>query len=66
MIEKIVAIDKIEVVSGGIVQVRQRTSIVEDGAEIAFTYQRWTLQPGDDLSAQSEDVQAVCKVIWRE
>jgi hypothetical protein len=59
-----VVIDKIEVVEGGIVQVREATRVMRDGQEIAVSYQRWTLSPGQDVSDQGGTVQAVCAAVW--
>jgi len=57
-------IDKIEVVGNGIVQVRQVTRILKDGSEIARNYHRWTLAPGQDVSDQAANVQAICQAAW--
>jgi len=66
MLEKQIGIDKIEVVEGDFVQVRQVTRIVEDGTELSASYHRWTLTKGDDISGQDAKVQAVCKAVWGE
>jgi len=57
-------IDKIEVVENGTVQVREVTRIMKDDNEIAHTYHRWTLSPGQDLTGQPEKVVAICQVAW--
>jgi hypothetical protein len=57
-------IDKIEVVENGNVQVREATKIERDGVEIAKTYHRWVLSPGQDITNQPEKVKAICKVVW--
>lgn len=64
MLEKQISIDKIEVVINDIVQVRQVTSILEDGKELSKSYYRWTLSKGDDISEQDAKVQAVCNAVW--
>lgn len=61
-IEKTKAVDQIEVVSNGSVQVRVLTSIVENGAVIASSFHRHVVAPGDDYSDQDARVQAICKV----
>lgn len=66
MLEKQITIDKIEVVENDIVQVRQATSILEDGKELSKTYHRWSFQKGDDISEQDAKVQAVCNAVWGE
>ena len=62
-LEKQITIDKIEVV-GDVVQVRQATIILEDGAELSKSYHRWCLNKGDDISEQDAKVQAVCNAVW--
>ena len=55
-------IDKIEIVEGGVVQVRQATKIIEDGNEISKSYHRWTIAPGQDYSDQPDNVKSICAV----
>ena len=59
-------IDKIEVVENGVVQVREVTRILKDGEQIAHTYHRWALIPGQDLTEQPENVVAICNVVWTQ
>ena len=61
-LEKEIKIDRIEVVENGTVQVRQAAIITEDGNQISRTYHRWCVTPGDDYSAQEQQVQDICKV----
>jgi len=61
---KEVAIDKIEVLENGAIQVRQITRIVEDGAELSASYSRWALNPGDDLIGQDPKVVAIANAVW--
>jgi hypothetical protein len=58
------AIDKIEVVVLGNLQVREVTTILRDGEEIAKTYHRWSFAPGDDVSAMPANVRAIAAVAW--
>jgi len=64
MLEKQITIDKIEVVENDVIQVRQATSIIEDGKELSKSYHRWVLVKGDDISEQDAKVQAVCNAVW--
>ena len=64
MIEKKPVIDQIEVTRTGNIQVRRADLIMEDGVEIAKTYHRHSLHPGDDLSEQDERVVAVANAVW--
>jgi len=58
------AIDKIEVLEDGQIQIRQATKVFKDGIEIAKTYHRWVLSPGDSLEGQDEKVQRIAKAAW--
>lgn len=60
MLEKIVLADLIEVVENGSVQVRTKTSIMEDGKEISSSFHRKVIVPGDDYSAEDARVKAIC------
>jgi hypothetical protein len=59
-LEKIEVVDRIEVVENGCVQVRTATKIMEDGKAISSTFHRHVVAPGDDYSAESDRVQAIC------
>lgn len=58
------AIDKIEIVGLGHLQVREATTIMRDGEEISKTFHRWCFAPGDDVSAMPANVQAVAQAAW--
>jgi hypothetical protein len=59
-LEKIEIVDRIEVVESGVVQVRTKTAIKEDGVEISSKFHRHVVAPGDDYSAEDARVQAIC------
>ena len=59
-------IDKIELTEVNTIQIRTATSIIKDGAEIAKTYHRHSLSPGDDVSNEDARVQAIANVIWTD
>jgi hypothetical protein len=61
---KEVAIDKIEVMELGQIQVRQITRIMEDGNELSSSFHRWMFAPSDDVSAQPAKVQAIASATW--
>ena len=63
-LEKQIAIDKIEILENGTIQVRQITKIVEDGTELSASYHRWTLAPNDDLTGQEPKVVAIANATW--
>jgi hypothetical protein len=59
-LEKIVSADRIEVVESGVVQVRVKTAIMEDGKQISGTFHRHVVAPGADYSGEDARVQAIC------
>ena len=59
-LEKMQIVDRIEVVESGVVQVRTKTAIMEDGKQISSTFHRHVVAPGDDYSAEDARVQAIC------
>jgi hypothetical protein len=63
-LEKIIVEDKIEIVGEyKAVQVRTATVIKEDGVELSKSFHRHVVHPGDDLSEQSTEVQAICNAV---
>jgi hypothetical protein len=60
MLEKIQIVDRIEVTESGVVQVRTKTAIMEDGKQISGNFHRHTVAPGDDYSAENARVKAIC------
>ena len=62
-LEKIEIVDRIEVVESGVVQVRTKTAIKEDGVEISSKFHRHIVAPGDDYSAEDARVKAICAAI---
>jgi hypothetical protein len=63
LIEKVI-IDKIEVLESNSIQIREATIIEKDGEEIAKTYHRHVINPGDDLTNEDAKVQAIANSIW--
>jgi hypothetical protein len=60
MLEKVIIVDRIEVVENGSVQVRTKTAIVEDGKQISGSFHRHVVAPGDDYSNEADRVKAIC------
>jgi hypothetical protein len=60
MLEKVISVDLIEVVENGMVQVRTKTAIMEDGKQISGTFHRHVVAPGDDYGKQDDRVKAIC------
>ena len=59
-------IDQITVTENGTVLYREATKILKDNDEIAKTYHRTSLTPGQDLTGQPTNVVAICNVAWTE
>lgn len=56
--------DKIEIVGEfKHVQVRTATVIKRDGVEISRSFSRHVVSPGDDVSGESAEVQAICAAV---
>lgn len=63
-LEKISAQDKIEIIGEfKTVQVRTKTSIIENDVEISASYHRHAIVAGDDYANESADVQAICQIV---
>jgi hypothetical protein len=61
---KEIAVDQITVTENGIVLVRETTTIKEDGVELSKKYHRTSFTPGQDVSSQPANVQAICAAAW--
>ena len=57
-------VDQITVTENGTVLYREATRILRDGEEIAKTYHRTSLTPGQDLTGQPANVMAIANVVW--
>ena len=60
---KIETVDRIEVLENGCIQVRTKTSIMENGKQISGTYHRHVVVPGADVSGEDAKVQAIAASI---
>ena len=72
---KTVATDKIEIVGEyRIIQVRDKTTVKEDGTEISSSFQRKSFNPGEldgsdnlvvtDLTGESSEIQSIAADVW--
>ena len=59
-------VDKIEVLLDGCIQVRRRDQILKDGVEVASTFHRHVVNPGDDTSTEDPRVAAIATATWTE
>jgi hypothetical protein len=62
-LKKIISVDLIEVIENGSVQVRTKTAIEENGAEISSKFHRHVVVPGADYSAEDAKVKAICAAV---
>jgi hypothetical protein len=62
-LEKIISVDLIEVVESGVIQVRTKTAIKEDGVEISSKFHRHVVVPGADVSGEDAKVQSIAASI---
>jgi len=62
-LEKVISVDLIEVIESGVLQVRTKTAIKEDGVEITSQFHRHVVVPGADVSAEDSKVQAIAASI---
>jgi urease accessory protein UreE len=57
-------IDSINVLQDGQIEIRRVDVVLKDGVEIAKTYHRHCLNPGDDLNAEEPRVASVAQAVW--
>ena len=48
------------------IQERCKTSIMEDGEEISFSYHRTSFMPDADVSGESDEVKALADTLWTD
>ena len=48
------------------IQERTKTSVVEDGTELSYSYSRRVLAPDEDVSAESDEVKALANAVWTD
>ena len=49
-----------------ILQVRRADIVEKDGVEVGRTYHRHVKHPGDDVSAECAEVQAIAGALWTD
>jgi hypothetical protein len=62
-LEKVISVDLIEVMESGVLQVRTKTAIKEDGVEISSQLHRHAVVPGQDYSQEDAKVQAIASAV---
>ena len=63
-LEKVILVDKIEVLEMGQIQVRTAIRIKEGGKILSQSFMRNIVVPGSDLSGQDAKVTAIANAIW--
>lgn len=66
MLTELTIVDKIECLANGVLQIRDRHQILKDGEEIAASFHRHVLNPGDDLTGQADRVVAIANATWTD
>ena len=63
-LSKVISEDKIEIVGEfKAIQIRTKTAVMEDGVELSSGFHRHVVTAGDDYSAESAEVQAICELM---
>ena len=55
---------KEEILPNKTIQIRTTTIVEEDGAELARSYHRHVVHPGDDVTGETQEVQAIANALW--
>lgn len=63
MLEKVISVDRVEILENGCVQVRTKTAIMEDGKQISGNFHRHVVAPGDDYDGEDARVKAICAAV---
>tara|TARA_R100000315_G_C5224622_1_gene135929 strand:+ start:766 stop:1014 length:249 start_codon:yes stop_codon:yes gene_type:complete len=48
------------------IQEREKTSIMEDGNELSYSYHRRVLTPDMDVSSESDDIKGMADALWTD
>ena len=65
-LEKVVTYDY-EIRSGyKHIQEREKTSIMEDGNELSYSYHRRVLTPDMDVSSESDEIKGMADALWTD
>ena len=59
-------VDLVEIVQSNHIQVRTATIIEKDGTEIARTFNKHVLSPGNSVVNEDPKVQAIANAVWTE
>ena len=48
------------------IQERAKTSIMEDGKELSYSYHRRVLHPDADVSGESDEIKGMASALWSD
>ena len=57
---------KEEILPNQVIQIRTTTVVEEDGVELARNHQRHVVHPGDDVTGEVAEVQAIASALWTD
>ena len=55
---------KEEVLPNQVIQIRRADIVKKDGVEVGRSYHRSVTHPGDDISGEPAEVQAIANALW--
>ena len=55
---------KEEILPSQVIQIRTTTVVEEDGVELARNHHRHVVVPGDDVTGEVQEVQAIAAALW--
>ena len=57
---------KEEILPNQTIQIRTTTVVEEDGVELARNHHRHVVHPGDDVTGEVAEVQAIASALWTD
>jgi hypothetical protein len=57
---------KEEILPNQTIQIRTTTVVEEDGVELARNHHRHVVHPGDDVTGEAAEVQAIASALWTD
>ncbi|QJQ82608.1 hypothetical protein SSBP1_gp42 [Synechococcus phage S-SBP1] len=57
---------KQEILPNQVIQIRTTTVVEEDGVELARNHHRHVVYPGDDVTGEVAEVQAIASALWTD
>ena len=57
---------KEEILPNQVIQIRTTTVVEEDGVELGRSHHRHVIRPGDDVTGEVAEVQAIASALWTD